>query len=98
MSRSDREHQVISAVGSPRVAPSSRPCSAPVNPGCASSAFFWPPPGRRDRPGGSASSSPASISATPAATVVCDTPAARATAAIPPYPSARASIPRYSRH
>lgn len=54
-----------------------------------------PAPGRRDRPGSSAarfSSSPASSA--PAATVVSDTRAARATAAIPPYPSARASVPR----
>jgi hypothetical protein len=98
MSRSDSEHQVISATGSPRVAASSSPRNAPVNPGCASSAFFRPPPGRRDRPGGSPSSLPASISATPAETMVSDTPAARATAAIPPYPSARASDPRYTRH
>ena len=98
MSRSDSEHQVISATGSPRVAASTSPRSAPVNPGCASSAFFRPPPGRRDRPRGSPSSLPASISATPAATVVSGTPAARATTAIPPCPSARASDPRYTRH
>ena len=98
MSRSDSEHQVISATGSPRVAASTSPRSAPVNPGCVSSAFFRPPPGRLGRPGGSASSPPASISDTPAATVVSDTPAARATAAIPPRPSARASDPRYTRH
>jgi hypothetical protein len=85
-------------MGSPRVAASASPLSAILNPGCVSSAFFRPPPGRRDRPAGSPPSSPDSISATPAATVVSDTPAARATAAIPPCPSARASDPRYTRH
>ena len=97
-SRSDSEHQVTSAIGSPRVAASASPVSACLNPGCDSSAFFRPPPGRRDRPGASPSSPPDSTSDTPAATVVSDTAAATATALIPPYPSARASIPRYCRH
>ena len=92
-SRSDSEHHVISATGSPRVAASASPRSAALNPGSLSSAFFRPPPGRRARPGGSSSSPPASISDTPAATVVSDTPAARATTTIPPCPSARASEP-----
>ena len=81
MSRSDSEHQVISVTGSPRVAASSSPRTAWINPGWVSSAFFRPPPARR---GGNAPSSPSSISATPAATMVSDTPAARATTAIPP--------------
>ena len=89
---------MTSATGSPRVAASSSSFSACLNPGCVSSAFRRPAPGRRDRPGGRPSSSPDPISDTPAATVVSDTPAASATALIPPRPSASASDPRYTRH
>ena len=53
-----------------------------------------PPPGRRTRPSGSA---PASSSNTPLRTVVSLTPAACATARIPPCPSIRASAPISSR-
>ncbi len=88
---------MISAIGSPRVAASATPRSAGLNPGSFTSAFLRPAPGRRDRPGGSPGS-PSSISDTPAATVDSEHPAARATAAIPPCPSARASDPRYTRH
>jgi hypothetical protein len=80
------------------VAASTSSFSAGLNPGSFSSAFARPPPGRRDRPGGSAPASPSSTSSTPAATVDSEHPAARATAAIPPCPSARASAPRYTRH
>ena len=90
---------MISETGSPRVASSSTPPSACLNPGCASSAFGRPAPGRRDRPRASAASAPGSAAcAAPAATVTCDAPDARATAATPPRPSARASVPRYTRH
>ena len=98
ISRSGSEQYVISAIGSPRVASSSSPFSPSLNRGCVSSAFFRPPPGRRDRPGGRSSTPPDSISAMPAATVVSDTPAVSATVLIPPRPSASASVPRYTRH
>ena len=95
ISRSDRMFQVIAAIGSPRRPASSTPSSACLNPGWASSAFGRPAPGRRDRPGSSAArASSSAASRNPAATVVSDTPDARATAAIPPCPSARASVPR----
>ena len=103
ISRSDSVVQVTAATGSPRVDSSSRPRSACLNPGCVSSAFFRPAPGRRDRPG--SGSVPSASSPAPAITVARDTPAApaiTATAAASPHPwpaaYARASDPRYSRH
>jgi hypothetical protein len=80
------------------VAASASPRSAGLNPGSFTSAFLRPPPGRRDCPGGSVSAAPSSICDTPAATVDSEHPAARATAAIPPCPSARAPVPKYTRH
>jgi len=56
-SRSDREHQVISAIGSPRADASASSRSARLNPGWASWGLLPAPAARRDRPGGSSSSS-----------------------------------------
>ena len=69
-----------------------------LTPGLSPPPSCGPPPCRRDRPGGSTSASPSSTSDTPTATVDSEHPAARATAAIPPRPSARAWVPRYTRH
>ena len=97
-SRSDREHHVTAATGSPRVPPPPAPAAPPLTPVPAPPAACARAPGRRDRPAASPPSPPDSISDAPAATVACEHPAARATAAIPPCPSARASDPRYNRH
>jgi hypothetical protein len=77
-------------LGSPRSSGSTNANSAGRSPGSASTSRLRPPPARRTRPSGSGSDS---ISATPRDTVASRTPAARATARIPPRPNPRASAP-----
>ena len=57
----------------------------------STAALLRPPPARRTRPSGNGSSR-CSSSKTPARTVVSLTPATRATARTPPWPSSRASV------
>ena len=78
--------------GSPRVAGSTSASSASTKPGSVSVSGLRPPPERRTRPTDDASPAPPN-SRTALDTVGSDTPAARATALIPPRPRLRASAP-----
>jgi len=66
-------------------------------PGSVSVSDLRPPPDLRTRPWTSGPTPPARASTTPRVTVGRDTPAAAATAAIPPRPNAMASAPSSNR-
>ena len=81
--------------GSPRAESSTSASNAGTNPGSASASLGRPAPGRRTRP--PATTSPDPSSAAPFATVCQDAPVIFATAPVPPFPAARATIPSVSR-
>jgi hypothetical protein len=86
--RNDFVVHVSGFIGSPCVLSSTSASRAGTRVGSFTARAGRPAPGRRTRPSGS---SPASSSARPRRTHPLETPAARATAAIPPRPSCRAS-------
>ena len=95
----DRLVQHHPVIGSPRRAGSTSSSSAGIRPGSVSSQRGRPAPERHTRPDGNGSARESSASR-PAVTVFGSTPAARATASIPPWPIvwASASTPRSTAH
>jgi hypothetical protein len=93
--RSDFVVQVNGPIGSPCVLSSTNASSAARSPGSFAASAGRPAPRRRTRPSGSA---PSSNSTRPRLTHPVETPAALATAAIPPCPSCRASAAYSRRH